>query len=80
MDITDRFLNEPLTATVLRQLDFTPFTEEMIDRMESENNQQRLESVQVRQKCKKLEEEINKWQRLLPGCVDGLTGEVDRKR
>ena len=80
LDIAVRFFDEPLTAMVLRQLDFTPFAEEILDRMESENNKPRLEFIQIKQKCKKLEEEISKWQLLLPCCVDTLTGQVDREK
>ena len=80
LDITARFFDEPLTTTVLRQLYLTPFTEEILDRMESENTRPRLEEIQNRKQGKKLEEEIKKWQLLLPGCVDSATDRVDREK
>ena len=46
--------------------------------MESENTRPRLEEIQNRKQGKKLEEEIKKWQLLLPGCVDSATDRVDR--
>ena len=80
LDITARFLDEPLTTTVLNQLDFTPFTEEILDKLESERGQSKLEERQARQQIKKLEEEIGKWQALLSCCVDSVTGQVDREK
>ena len=66
LDITAYFLDEPLTATVLSQLDFTPFTEEILARLESEDGRSKIEERQAKQQIKKLEEEIRKWQSLLP--------------
>lgn len=80
LDITAHFLDEPLTATVLSQLDLTPFTEEILSRLESEDGRSKLEERQTRQQVRKLEEEIRKWRLLLPCCVDGVTGRVDRER
>jgi hypothetical protein len=80
LDITARFLDEPLTATVLRQLDFTPFAEEILTGMESENSRPKVEERQARQQVKKLEGEITRWQSLLPCCVDSLTGLVDKEK
>jgi hypothetical protein len=80
LNITAHFLNEPLTATVLSQLDFTPFMEEILSRLESEDGRSKLEERQTRQQVRKLEEEIRKWQLLLPCCVDCVTGEVDGER
>jgi hypothetical protein len=71
---------EPLTTTVLNQLDFTPFTEEILDKLESERGQSKMEERLARQQIKKLKEEIGKWQSLLPCCVDSLTGQVDREK
>lgn len=79
-DITGRFLDEPLTTTVLRQLDFTPFTEEILAKLESENGRPKLEERQAKQQIKKLEGEISKWQSLLLCCVDSPTGLVDKEK
>ena len=80
LDITAHFLDEPMTATVLSQLDFTPFTEEILSRLESEDGRSKLQERQTRQQVKKLEEEIKKWRLLLPCCVDDVTGHVDKEK
>ncbi len=80
LDITARFIDEPLTTTVLNQLDFTPFTEEILAGLESEDSRTKLEERQARQQVKNLEEEISNWQSLLPCCVDNATGIVDKEK
>jgi hypothetical protein len=80
LDITTRFIDEPLTSTVLSQLDFTPFTEEILAGLESEDSRTKLKERQAKQQVKKLEEEINKWQSLLPCCVNDATGIVDKEK
>lgn len=80
MGITARFLDEPLTVTVLAQLDLTPFTEEILARLESEQYQPKLEEKQTRMQIRKLEEEISRWQSLLPCCVDSATGQACRAK
>jgi hypothetical protein len=80
LDITSRFLEEPLTAAVLRVLDLTPFSEEVLSKLEAAGDHTRIEKRQQKQQIKRLEEEISKWQHLLPVCVDSLTGEVDREK
>jgi DNA invertase Pin-like site-specific DNA recombinase len=80
LDIAARFIDEPLTTTVLSQLDFTPFTEEILAELESEDGRTKLGERQARQQLKKLEEEISKWQSLLPCCVDNVTGIVDKEK
>lgn len=80
LDITGRFLDEPLTTAVIEQLDLTPFTEEMLIRLESDSNNRSLEEVRNKQQATRLEVEIKKYQALLPSCVDDQTGQVDRER
>lgn len=80
LDITGRFLDEPLTTTVIEQLDLTPFTEEILIRLESDSNNRSLEEVRNKQQVTRLEVEIRKYQALLPSCVDEQTGQVDRGR
>jgi hypothetical protein len=80
MDITGRFLDGPLTDAVLQYLDLTPFSEEVLTRLESESNTRSLEESQNRQRVNKLEGEKKKWQALLTSCVDEITGKVDRDR
>ncbi|HEY94489.1 MAG TPA: recombinase family protein [Dehalococcoidia bacterium] len=80
MDITGRFLDEPLSDAVLRQLDLTAFTEEILLRLESESNSRSIEETQSRQLTRRLEGDKKKWQALLPSCVDENTGEVNHER
>jgi hypothetical protein len=80
MDITGRFLDEPLTDAVLHQLDLTPFAEEILMRLESESNSRSIAESQSRQLIRRLEGDKKKWQALLTSCVDDTTGEVNRER
>jgi len=80
MDITGRFLDGPLTDAVLQYLDLTPFSDEVLIRLESESNSRSLEESQNRQRVNKLEGEKKKWQALLTSCVDETTGKIDRER
>jgi hypothetical protein len=80
LDITARFLDEPLTAAVVGQLDLTPFAEEVLSKLESDTGNRKLEEIHLKQQITRLEEGIKKWQALLPCCVDSLTGRVDREK
>jgi DNA invertase Pin-like site-specific DNA recombinase len=80
LDISGRYLNEPLTATVLKQLDLTPFVEDILTRMETDTGNRKLEEIQARQRILELEKAIRKWEALLPCCVDIQTGRVDREK
>ncbi len=79
LDIAGRYLDEPLTATVLKQLDLSPMTEEILARMETESSSKSLEEVQVKRETIRLEKEIDKWQAPLTSCVDDVTDQVDRE-
>ncbi|MFC2004927.1 hypothetical protein ACFLUY_01740 [Chloroflexota bacterium] len=59
LDIAGRYLNAPLTTTVLAQLDLTPFTEEMLSRMESDSGNNNLERMHLKREASKLEKEIH---------------------
>ncbi len=80
LDIAGHYLDDPLTATVLGQLDLTPITEEILSRMQSDAENSSLEEVHFKQETSRLEREIGRWQALLPSCVDDLTGQVNRER
>jgi hypothetical protein len=80
LDIAAHLLDEPLTATVLQQLDFTPFTEHVLDELESRHDRPKFEERQQRLQVRQLSEEIQKWQALLPCCVDSVTGVIDREK
>ncbi|MEE8413392.1 MAG: recombinase family protein [Dehalococcoidales bacterium] len=80
MDIAARYLDEPLTTTVLNQLDLTPFTEEILSRMESESTNDNLEKMHSKRESTRLEKETQQYQALLTSCVDEITGEVDQDK
>lgn len=42
LDIAHRFIDEPLTTEILRQLDFTPYAEEVLATLEAETMQNRV--------------------------------------
>ena len=80
LDISGRFLEEPLTATVLKELDFTPYAEELLEKLQSDAVSGRLEQLRNKQHITNLEQQVKRWEALLPGCVNSETGEVDRER
>lgn len=80
LDISARFIDEPLTSEVLRQLDFTPYAEEVLANLEAEAAQGKLEQVRRERNEVTLEQSIKKWHALLPCCVDLETGQVDRDK
>ncbi len=80
LDIAKHFIDEPLTTTVLQQLDLTPFTDHVLDELESMHSRPKFEERQKRLQIRQLNEEIQRWQALLPCCVDGDTGSIDREK
>jgi hypothetical protein len=80
LDITSRFIDEPLTTEVLRQLDFTPCADEVLEKLEADVTQGKLEELQRGRAETTIEESIKKWQSLLQTCVDSETGQVDRDK
>ncbi len=80
LDIAGRYLNEPLTTTILKQLDLSPMIEQILARMEAESGNKSLEEIQVKREAVRLEREIEKWKALLTSCVDDVTGKVDREK
>jgi len=75
LDITARYLDEPLTKTVLRQLDFTPLAEDVLMQSEAAGAQAELEMEQRKREIARLE---NKLENLKPylGCGDNKREEV----
>ena len=80
LDITARFIDEPLTTEVLRQLDFMPYADEVFEKLEADVTQGKLEKLQHRRAEATIGESIKKWQSLLQTCVDTETGQVDREK
>jgi len=79
-DIAGRFLNEPLTSTVLDQLNFEPLLESVLGKLENEAKNCELEGKLRSRRIKKAEAELRTWQDLLPCCKDSETGEVDKEK
>jgi DNA invertase Pin-like site-specific DNA recombinase len=78
--ISARFLDEPLSRTVVGQLELDPCIEDIISRLEGDASRQRLDEVRDRQQTSRLERQVNNLKALLPCCVDEATGRVDRKK
>jgi DNA invertase Pin-like site-specific DNA recombinase len=78
--IRSHFLDEPLSQTVLSQLELAPCIEEIIFRLEGDASKGRLDQIRDRQQILRLEKEIKTLKALLPCCVDEATGIVDREK
>jgi hypothetical protein len=80
LDCAAHFLDSPLTAVVLKQLDFTPFADQVLTKLETEVAHDKMEALQRRRKEVALEQSIRRWESLLPCCVDTKTKHVDRQK
>jgi len=69
LTIDHRFIDEPLSKEVLRQLDFTPYAEEVLTKLESEAAQVEVEGTQRRRQLAKLERILENLKPYL-GCGD----------
>jgi hypothetical protein len=79
-DINALFIDKPLSDAVLSQLDFSPYADEVIDKLEVESQAGQLDNLRTKQAVARLEREISQWQSLLPCCVDNITGRVDKEK
>ncbi|MFC2042248.1 hypothetical protein ACFLTV_01950 [Chloroflexota bacterium] len=66
-DIAAHYLDKPLTTTVLRQLDFTPFAEEVLMQFEADIAYQNLEEEQKKKEIVALERKLENLRPYL-GC------------
>ena len=57
--ISARFLDEPLSRTVVGQLELAPCIEDIISRLEGDASRQRLDEVRDRQQVSRLERQVN---------------------
>lgn len=57
-DITHRFIDEPLSAEILRQLDFTPYAEEVLAKLEAETIQDRASHAERTRQITDLERRL----------------------
>jgi len=58
LDINGQFIDDPLTTAILRQLDFTPYAEEVLSRLESDVSNGKLERIRHSQQISRLEQEV----------------------
>jgi hypothetical protein len=75
LDITHRFIDEPLTAEVLRQLDFTPYAEEILSKLEAETIQDRASQLERTRQMADLERRLENLKSYL-GCGDRQREEI----
>ena len=80
LDISARFIDEPLTTELLRQLDFMPFAEEVLSALEADATEEKLEESRRKREEVSIQQSIQRWQVLFHGCVDIRTGQIDRDR
>jgi DNA invertase Pin-like site-specific DNA recombinase len=69
LDITARFIDEPLTTEVLRQLDFTPYTEEVLVKLEAEAIQEKVEDATRKRQIGELQKRLDNLRGYF-GCGD----------
>jgi len=74
-DITHRFIDEPLTVEILRQLDFTPYAEEVLAKLESETIQDRASQVERTRDVAELQRRLENLKSYL-GCGDREREEI----
>jgi len=75
LNIEKRFIDEPLTTEVLRQLDFTPCAEEVLEQFKNEAVQGKLAATQYRQEVTELERRLENLRQYL-GCGDRQREEI----
>jgi len=74
-DITHRFIDEPLSSEILRQLDFTSYGEEVLAKLESETTHYRASQVERTREIAELERRLENLKSYL-GCGDPQREEV----
>lgn len=80
LDIGGRFLNEPLTRVILNRLEFTSQAECALQSLETKVKNGKIQEELTNREIFHLEQEIRKYQTLLPGCVDDQTSMVDHDK
>lgn len=69
LDIAHRFIDEPLSTEILRQLDFTPYAEEVLVKLEAETTQSRVSQAERTRRIAELERRLENLKSYL-GCGD----------
>jgi hypothetical protein len=80
LDISKRYLDEPLKDAVLSQLLISAQGERVLMRMETEAKEGRLKDNKSKHEITRLEQDLAKWQSLLASCVDEITGAVNKEK
>ncbi len=80
LDISKRYLDEPLEDAVLSQLLISAQGEKVLMRMEAEAREGRLKDTKSKHEITRLEQELTRWQSLLASCVDETTGRIDKEK
>jgi hypothetical protein len=75
LNIDHRFIDEPLTAEILRQLDFTPYAEEVLAKLEEETIQGMASQMERARKVADLERRLENLKSYL-GCGDPKREEI----
>lgn len=75
LNIQHRFIDDPLTTEVLRQLDFTPYAEEVLAKLEAEAVAGKVEETQRQRQVAELERRMGNLKPYL-GCGDPEREEV----
>ena len=75
LNIAHRFIDEPLTTEILRQLDFTPYAEEVLATLEAETIQNRVSQVDRTRQIAEMERRLENLKSYL-GCGDREREEV----
>ena len=75
LSIDHRFIDEPLTTEILRQLDFTPYAEEVLSKLERETVQDRASQLERTRRIAELERRLENLKSYL-GCGDPKREEI----
>jgi len=75
LNIAHRFIDEPLTTEILRQLDFTPYAEQVLAKLEAEASQERVSQVDRTRQIAEMERRLENLKNYL-GCGDRQREEV----
>ena len=70
-DISAKYIDGPLTDAVLKQLDFTPFAEEVLMKMEAMAENANLQEIRIKKERGQLEQRIINLKENL-GYLDGI--------
>ncbi len=79
-NIPARFIDMPLTDTILSHLDFTRFSEYIYERLKFKIQNRHENDIQVKARITRLYESIKRLQIMLTQCVDPTSGQIDNQK